>query len=56
MNTLAFLLVFVLVFVVIFWLLSYVPMPQPAKNIVYGIIALIGILYLLSHLGVFHAF
>lgn len=52
MNTLIFLLVFVLVMVIIFWLLNYIPVAQPAKNIIFAIVALIGIIYLLSHLGV----
>jgi hypothetical protein len=49
------LLVVLIVFGFISWLIwAYVPMPQPVKSIVMGIIVLILVIYLLSAVGLLH--
>jgi len=50
-SLLIYLLVLVLVCYVLFWILGQVPMPQPVRVVVTGVIALIALVYLLRQAG-----
>jgi hypothetical protein len=51
-SLLIWLLVFCVVLYLVYWILGQTPLPQPIRNIVLIIIAIIAILVLLGHVGI----
>jgi len=48
MSILITLIILIIVFGLIWWLVGILPIPQPFKNVVIAILAVIGIIYLLG--------
>lgn len=53
MDFLIALLVFLIVAAIVYWIFTLLPFPQPLKNIILAIIALILLLIFLNWIGVF---